>query len=313
MSEPAIRYKIENWSEYNQSLIRRGDITLWFDQEVLSQWQATERTGKRGRPIVYSAVVLRCMLALRLLYCLPLRAAQGLFCSLLCLLGLALPVPNYTTLCRRQGTLHVDLGVSSAEEPRHILVDSTGLKVFGEGEWKVRQHGVGKRRTWRKLHLAIDAKSREIVAAALTDSGTQDCEVLPSLLLQIDGFMAKVGADGAYDSWECRYAIIQHHAQAVIPPRENAVINGNDQIEEVRQRDEALRQIEREGLKAWKQDSGYHQRSLAETAMFRVKTTFGTEMKARVIQNQITEALMKSHILNRFIQQGLPASVQIEA
>jgi hypothetical protein len=205
------------------------------------------------------------------------------------------------------------LGVSSAEEPRHILVDSTGLKVFGEGEWKVRQHGVGKRRTWRKLHLAIDAKSREIVAAALTDSGTQDCEFLPSLLLQIDGVMAKVGADGAYDSWECRYAIIQHHAQAVIPPRENAVINGNDQIEEVRQRDEALRQIEQEGLKAWKQNSGYHQRSLAETAMFRVKTTFGTEMKARVIQNQITEALTKSHILNRFIQQGLPASVKIEA
>lgn len=312
MSEPTIRYKVENWPEYNQSLIRRGDITLWFDQEVIYQWKANERTGKRGRPIVYSAVVLCCMSALRLLYRLPLRSAQGLFCSLLHLLGLALPVPNYTTLCRRQATLPMDLGASTAEQPRHILIDSTGLKVFGEGEWKVRQHGVGKRRTWRKLHLAIDGKSREIVAAALTDSGTADCEVLPSLLLQIDGVIGKVGADGAYDSWECRYSIIQHHAQAVIPPRQNAVIKDNDQIEEVRQRDEALEQIKDEGLKAWKQDSGYHQRSLAETTMFRVKTTFGTEMKARVIQNQITEALLKSHILNRFIQQGLPASVKVE-
>jgi IS5 family transposase len=312
MSEPTIRYKVENWPEYNQSLIRRGDITLWFDQEVIDQWKATERTGKRGRPKVYSAVVIHCMSTLRLLYSLPFRSAQGLFCSLLCLLGLALPVPYYTTLCRRQATLPVNLAVSTAEEPRHILIDSTGLKVFGEGEWKVRQHGVGKRRTWRKLHLAIDAKSREIVAAVLTDSGTADSEVLPTLLLQIDGEMAKISADGAYDSWECRYSIIQHHSQAVIPQRKNAVINGNDQIQEVRQRDEALEQIKAEGLKAWKQASGYHQRSLAETTMFRVKTTFGTEMKARVIQNQITEALLKSHILNRFIQQGLPASVKVE-
>lgn len=206
----------------------------------------------------------------------------------------------------------LDLGVNRSEEPRHVLVDSTGLKVFGEGEWKVRQHGVGKRRTWRKLHLAVYAKTREIVAMALTESKRGDCQVLPSLLLQIEGKLSKVGADGAYDTWECRYAIIQHEAQAVIPPGADAVLNGNDQIEKVRQRDQAIREIKENGLKAWKQNSAYHQRSLAETTMFRMKTTFGGELQSRVIQNQIAEAVLKSHILNRFIQEGLPQSVKLQ-
>jgi hypothetical protein len=313
MSQAPVRYKIQNWAEYNQALIRRGDITWWFDQDVIAQWQQGQRTGRRGRPVIYSDVALQCMLALRLLYRLPLRAAQGLLGSLLGLLGCMLPVPNYSTLCRRQRHLSLDLGVSPTEGPRHVLVDSTGLKVFGEGEWKVRQHGVGERRTWRKLHLAVDAKTREIVAMALTESNRSDCEMLPSLLLQIDGKLSKVGADGAYDTWECRYAIIQREALAVIPPGTDAVINGNDQIEEVRQRDQAIREIKEDGLKTWKQNSDYHQRSLAETTMFRMKTTFGGELQSRVIQNQIAEAVMKSHILNRFIQEGLPQSVRREA
>jgi hypothetical protein len=310
MSQAPVRYQIQNWAEYNQALIRRGDITWWFDQDVIARWQQSQRTGRRGRPVIYSDAALQCMLALRLLYRLPLRAAQGLLGSLLGLWGCMLPVPNYSTLCRRQRHLSLDLGVSPTEGPRHVLVDSTGLKVFSEGEWKVRQHGVGKRRTWRKL--AVDAKPREIVAMALTESKRSDCEMLPSLLLQIDGAISKVGADGAYDTWECRYAIIQREAVAVIPPGTDAVINGNDQIEEVRQRDQALREIKKDGLKAWKQNSDYHQRSLAETAMFRVKTSFGGELKSRVIQNQIAEAVMKSHILNRFIQEGLPQSVRRE-
>lgn len=312
MSEEQVRYQVTNWNEYNQALIERGDITLWLHQRVLDQWQAPHRTGRSGRPCLYSNLALQCMLALRLLYRLPLRAAQGLLGSLLRLVGCGLPVPHYSTLCRRQRHLAVDLGVGPAEGPRHVVVDSTGLKVFGEGEWKVRQHGVGKRRTWRKLHLAVDTQTREIVGTVLTDSKLSDCQVLPSLLLQIDGAISKVGADGAYDTWECRYAIIQREALAVIPPGADAVINGNEQIEEVRQRDAAIRAVRKDGRRAWKQNSGYHQRSLAETAMFRVKTTFGGELKSRIIQNQIAEAVMKSHILNRFIQTGRPKSVRTE-
>lgn len=313
MSQPSARCKVTNWKEYNASLVRRGDLTLWFDEAVLNQWQAIQPTGRRGRPKVYADLAVQCLLALRLLYHLPLRAAQGFMQSLLGLLECALPVPNYTTLCRRQSSLAADLGANPTDQPRHLLIDSTGLKVYGEGEWKVRQHGKSKRRTWRKLHLAIDAATQEIVAVALTEAGRADCQELPGLLLQIDGAISKVATDGAYDTWECRYAIIQKNAHAVIPPRENAVVNGNGKIEEVRQRDEAIRQIEERGLESWKVQSGYHRRSLVETAMFRVKRTFGGALRARAIQNQIAEAVLKSRILNRFIHQGMPKTVKSPA
>jgi hypothetical protein len=246
------------------------------------------------------------MLVLRLFYRLPLRAAQGLMESLLKLLHSPLRVPDYTTLCRRQRTAHLGLELNRAEGPLHVLVDSTGLKVFGEGEWKVRQHGTEKRRTWRKLHLAVDAVTQEIVAAALTDNATHDCQLLPKLILEIDGEIAKVTADGAYDTWECRYAISTRQADAVIPPRSNARVTECDQIPEAAQRDQAVEHIREKGLADWKESTEYCRRSLVETAMFRVKSTFGDKMKAREIQNQIAEAVLKSHVLNEFIRLGMP-------
>jgi hypothetical protein len=246
------------------------------------------------------------MLVLRLLYRLPLRAAQGLMASLLLLLDCPLRVPDYTTLCRRQRSLAVKVQADRADEPRHILIDSTGLKVFGEGEWKVRQHGKEKRRTWRKLHLAIDAQTQEIVAAALTTNSLHDCQVLPKLLLEVEGDITRVTTDGAYDTWECRYEISTRRADAVIPPRCNARVTECDGIPEAAQRDQAVEEIRDQGLKHWKESTGYHRRSLVETAMFRVKSTFGDKMKAREIQNQIAEAVLKSNVLNEFIRLGMP-------
>jgi len=307
MSEEKALYRVTNWEEYNQSLIRRGNMELWFNEEVLEQW-AAPATGRRGRPRQYSDLALQCLLALRLLYHLPLRATQGFFLSLLRLLECPLAVPNYTTLCRRQGRLGPGLAVTPSQAPRHLLIDSTGLKIFGEGEWKVRMHGKSKRRTWRKLHLAVDGATQEIVATRLTESSVRDAQVLPSLLLQVDGRIRQVSADGAYDTWECRYVIHTREAQATIPPRDNGVPAGCPEIPPAAERDQALADIERDGSKSWRQQSGYSRRSLAETAMFRVKTTFGEKMRARLIQNQIAEAVMKSHILNKFIQEGLPKS-----
>ena len=159
-----------NWSDYNKALIQRGDLTLWLTDEVMDGWQAAPPSGKPGRPRTYSDLAVQCISVLRLFYRLPLRAAQGLMASLLQLLDCPLRVPDYTTLCRRQRSLLVKVQANPAEEPRHILIDSTGLKIFGEGEWKVRQHGKKKRRTWRKLHLAIDAQTQEIVAAVLANN-----------------------------------------------------------------------------------------------------------------------------------------------
>ena len=311
MNEKLVRYRVSNWREYNQSLIERGNIELWFNDSVLAQWTGPTATGRRGRPRVYSDLAMQCLFALRLFYQLPLRATQGLFISLLRLLDCPLTVPNYSTLCRRQARLTPGLAATAAKDARHVLIDSTGLKVSGEGEWKMRTHGKSKRRTWRKLHLAIDAKTREIVATRLTEAAVHDGEVLPELLLQVQGKIRKVTADGAYDTWECRYEVQLRDAEATIPPRENAVPAGCADVPPVAERDQAISQIKQMGLKAWKQQTGYSQRSLAETTMFRVKATFGEKMKARLIQNQVAEAVMKSHILNRFIQQGLPKSTKV--
>lgn len=311
MNKTPVRYRVSNWRDYNQSLIQRGNMELWFNETVLAQWIGTAATGRRGRPRVYSDLALQCLFALRLLYHLPLRATQGLFTSLLRLLDCPLTVPNYSTLCRRQARLNPGLALTAAKGARHLLIDATGLKVFGEGEWKMRTHGKSQRRTWRKLHLAVDANTREIVATRLTEASVHDAEVLPELLLQVQGKIRKVTADGAYDTWECRYEVHLRDGETVIPPRDNAVRAQCPEVPPVAERDRAIGQIKQMGLKAWKQQTGYSQRSLAETTMFRVKATFGEKLKARVIQNQVAEAVMKSHILNRFIQQGLPKSSKV--
>jgi hypothetical protein len=311
MSETPVRYRVTNWHEYNQSLIQRGNLELWFNEEIIAQWTRPAPTGQRGRPRIYSNLAVQCLFTLRLLYRLPLRATQGLFLSLLRLLGCPLAVPDYTTLCRRQASLKPGLAVTPTTDARYLLIDSTGLKIFGESEWKMRTHGKGKRRTWRKLHLAIDAQTREIVATRLTEATIHDAQVLPDLMLQVAGKIRKVSADGAYDTWECRYEIHAREAQANIPPRENAAETGAVDVPPAAERDQAIQEIQRTSLAEWKERTDYGQRSLAETAMFRVKTTFGERMKARIIQNQVAEAVMKSHILNRFIQQGLPKSEKI--
>lgn len=303
-------YQVKNWPEYNEALVKRGDLTFWLNESVLADWQRTERSGRPGRPQTFSDSALECMLALRSIFRLPLRGTEGLMRSLFVLLGIAARVPTFATLSRRQGRLKIDLGAVPAGEPLHLLIDSTGLKVFGEGEWKTRQHGIGKRRTWRKLHLAIDAKSRQIVSVELTGNDTHDAEVLPKMLAGIDCEIEKVGADGAYDTWKCRYAIHERGASAVIPPREDAVFSKRNHPAAL-ERNEAVEHQYEWGRKHWKQQSGYHTRSLVETTMFQIKRTFGAETQAREIQNQIAEAVMKSKILNTFIQHGLPRSVKI--
>ena len=303
-------YQVKNWPEYNEALVKRGDLTFWLNASVLAEWKQSEPTGKPGRPKTFSDSAVECMLALRSIFRLPLRGTEGLMRSLFALLGVATEVPTFATLSRRQGRLTIDLGAIPSGEPIHLLVDSTGLKVFGEGEWKVRQHGIGKRRAWRKLHLGVDAKTRQIVSVELTDKDTADSQVLPRMLASIQCEIEKVGADGAYDTWKCRYAIHQRGASAVIPPRQDAVLSDRDHPA-AKERNEAIEHRDGWGDKHWKKESGYHARSLVETAMFQVKTTFGAETQAREIQNQIAEAVMKSKILNTFIQQGLPETIKI--
>jgi Transposase DDE domain len=189
-------YRICNWGQYNEALVDRGSLTLWVDQATLKAWRY-QGPAQQGAQFRYSDLAIQCVLTLRAVYHLTLRGTEGFARSLFELMGLDLPVPDYTTLCRRARTLPITLP-GKAEGPLHLVLDSTGLKVYGEGEWKVRQHGYSKRRTWLKLHLAIDPGTHEIQAAIVSEPGVTDAEAVPDLLGQVENPVEGVSADGAF-------------------------------------------------------------------------------------------------------------------
>ena len=190
-----------------------------------------------------------------------------------------------------------------------MLVDATGLKVYGEGEWKVRTHGIGKRRTWRKLHIAMDADTGEILATVATTSNVSDKEVLPHLLEQIEDEIEQLTGDGGYDYATCYEAIAEREARAVIPPRRNAQLNPHD--DRFKARDRNIREVRKVGRKKWKKQSCYHRRRLVETQMMRMKTVFGSGLSRRRFQNQATEMSIRCGALNRMTQLGMPESYAI--
>ena len=218
---PRTRYRTRNWREYDRGLIARGDLTVWLSPDLA--WQALGSTGRRGRPQVFSDVAIQCVLTLKVLFQLPLRAAQGMAGSLIRLAGLDWPVPHYSTLSRRQKKLTVVIPYRLRGEPLHLVIDSTGLKVLGEGEWKVRRHGADRRRVWRKVHLAVGADSHEIRAVEMTDHRHGDGEILPDLLAQIpEGErITSISRDGAYETRFVYKASDARKAALLVPPRRN--------------------------------------------------------------------------------------------
>lgn len=306
-AEPKQRYRVRNWRAYNRALIQRGSLTLWFDDASIRHWCANEHPEETGRPTVYSDMAIQCMLTIKAVFQLALRQTQGLIASLIQLMGLSLPTPHYTTVSRRSATVDVDLETRARTEPLHVVVDSTGLKIFGEGEWTVRQHGWQKRRTWRKLHLGIDEAAGEIVAHLTTEHTITDDTAFPDLLAQIPGPLDQVTADGAYDTTDCYDAIVARNARPVIPPDANATDHGTD-----RARDQTVRRIGQIGRKAWKREARYHRRSLAETMMYRMKTIFGPRLSARTLPRQQTESAIRCRALNRMTRLGMPQSYPVQ-
>lgn len=217
-----------------------------------------------------------------------------------------LPVPDHSTVSRRLGKLSIVLPVVEGTGPRHVVVDSTGVKVYGEGEWKVRQHGYSKRRTWRKLHLGVDESTGEILSAVVSTNNVSDDEAFGDLLDGIEGEIEAVSADGAYDKRKCYDAIAEREAEAHIPPREDAQYW--DKEGETHARNQTLNRIEAVGRAEWKRESGYHRRSLAETMMFRFKTIFGDTCSRRTFDHQASELLLACAALNRMTHLGMPDS-----
>jgi IS5 family transposase len=302
-------YRLRNWQQYNAALVQRGSLTLWISEETIAAWNNTARTGQRGKPATYTDTVILCMASLQEIYHLPLRATEGLLRSGIKLLGVELAVPDHTTLCRRRQVLEVRLPRRPKDDPLHLVVDSTGVKVYGEGEWKVRQHGYTKRRTWRKLHLGADEATGELAAAVVSTNNFTDGQVLPDLLEQVADEIKQVSGDGGYDKRNCYDAIGARGARAAIPPQKNAKIwqHGNSKEERLA-RDENVRGCRQQGRAQWKRESGYHRRSLAETQMFRLKTIFSERVSARSFAGQATQLLVRCAVLNQMTHLGMPES-----
>lgn len=301
-----VQYRVTNWPEYDRALVRRGSLTLWFDDVFLNERWRPAPTGRRGAPFRYSDTAIQALLILKAVFDLPYRMVEGLAGSIVRLLGLTLSIPDHTLLSRRAKTLRVEIPRRARTGLIHLVVDSTGLKVYGEGEWKVRQHGAGQRRTWRKVHVAVDAQVKDVLAVEVTTAQWTDGEVFAGLLEQIEDPIAQVDADGAYDTRAVSAAAAAHGADLVVPPRENAVPWAADHP-----RTQALADIATHGLSAWKRARGYHHRSLAENAMYRFKQLFGDRLASRRFETQVTEVHVRVAALNVMTYLGMPVSVPV--
>ena len=314
-NKPKARYRLTNWPAYNQALIQRGRLQLWLDEQTLQNWYYSGQP-RRGAPYRYSDACIECALQLKYVLGLAFRQTQGLLCSLIELMGINLHIPSYSQLCRRQARLNHQLSTKPSptvnSQGGYIVVDSTGLKLYGEGEWKVRQHGLSKRRSWRKVHLAYDESTHQILAISVTNNDIDDASMLEPLLEQIPLSIAKVAADGAYDRQKVYDYLQKRQIQALIPPRVNAIVWKDKQGQILaHQRNQAVIACKDFGSSEWKKQTGYHRRSMAETAMYRLKTTFSDRLKSRLINNQKVEVRIKANCLNLFSKLIRPKTIKI--
>tara|TARA_R100001224_G_C4007485_1_gene144958 strand:- start:146 stop:1078 length:933 start_codon:yes stop_codon:yes gene_type:complete len=297
------KYKTTNWSAYNEALRQRGSLTIWFDPDMV--WRPPP-TGKRGRQPSFSDAAIQTCLTMKVLFGMPLRQTTGFVESLLRLVGLDWRVPDFSTLCRRQRTLNVAIPYRGGTGPLELLIDSTGIKAEGEGEWNARKHGGPRRRIWRKIHIGIDEQTLEVRAVEITGSNIGDAPMLPELLDQIppDQDVGSVTADGAYDTRKCYDAIAARGAHAVIPPRKNAKPWKPTSSGAIA-RNEAVRASRYLGKTLWRRWSGYHRRSRVEAKMNCIKL-LGQSLMARDFDRQVAELQVRIAVLNGYTALGIP-------
>jgi len=312
---PRARYRVANWPEYDRALQQRGSLTVWVTPEALAAWHPP-RTGRRGRSRTYSDIAIETGHLLRLAFGRPWRQTEGLLRSLAALLGLDIGVPDHTTFSRRSPGLSLASSLAETQRsgPVHVVIDATGLKVYGAGEWLTEKHGERGRRTWRKLHLAVDPESGEIVASALTTTEEGDAALVGLLLEQITSPIASVIADGAYDGEPVYRAVAERQpdppAAVIIPPRATAVASPTADTTPS-QRDQHIRMIQDRGRLGWQKAVGYGRRSLGETAMFRYKAIIGRGLRARTLSAQKTETKVGCSVLNQMTRLGMPMSQRV--
>jgi hypothetical protein len=314
---PRQKRKVTNWPAYEASLRQRGNLTVWFTDEAVAAWGAEPRTTRGGQPS-YSPLAILTALTLRAVFRLAYRQAEGLIGSIIRLLGLALRVPDHTTLSRRAAMLKVPrpqpntTGAGGDAQTVHLLVDSTGLKLCGAGEWLVEKHGTRTRRSWKKLHLGVDADTGQIVATALTSKDVDDGAEVGPLLDRVIGSLSSFAGDGAYDQDGVYAAVAERHPEAavIVPPRITAVPSEMATTSPT-QRDCHLQCIAGRGRMAWQRASGYNRRAKVEAAIGRWKQVIGDGLRSRMDDRRTTEVDVAVHVLNRMLELGRPNYVRI--
>ena len=291
------RYRTTNWKSYNGGLKQRGSLLIWLDKDMV--WRAP-KAGRPGRPPVFFDAAIQFCLMVKVLFGLPLRQTTGMVASILQMARLDWAVPDFSTLSRRQKTISVDISSRRAAGPLNLLVDSTGIKFLGDGEWLARKHGTHRRRQYRKVHLAMDTATGDIRAVEFTSSREGDSPVLPDLLDQIppDEQIGTVTEDGAFDTRRCHAAILERGGTAIIPIHKNGR-RWKEDCTAARARNDTLRTTQRFGRAIWKRWSGYHVRSRIEARM-RCLKSFGERIASRDPDRQTAEIHVRIALMNRF-------------
>jgi hypothetical protein len=307
---PKQRFRATNWAEYDAALRGRGSLTVWFTDAAIAAWKAEPRTTRGGQRR-YSELAITTALTLRAVFRLALRQTEGLIGSIIALLGLDLAVPDHSTLSRRAETLEVPRA-RPGTRPIHLLVDSTGLRLCGPGEWLVENHGPRTRRSWRKLHIGVDADTGRIVAAELTAHDVDDASRVGPLLDQVADPIASFTADGAYDQGGVSAEVAARHPNAavIVPPRSSTVPSATADTAPT-QRDQHLRAIAERGRMGWQKASGYNWRALVEADIARFKRVIGGGLHSRTDERRATEVATAVRALNRMLELGRPEYVRI--
>lgn len=301
------KYKVNNWPEYNDALRRRGDFTIWFTEDAITDWRPA-KTGSRGRPQEYSDHAIETAILIRQVFHLPLRQTEGFMISVARMMGAHICIPDFSCISKRSIELPRHLLSKATQPGALVIIDSTGLKVYGKDEWHQEKHAVRARRTWRKLHLVVD-ENHQLLACELTTPEVGDPTAVADLLDQIDSPFETFIGDGAYDADTVSKAVLlkQSDALIVVPPPKTAVCSSAGDS----QRDDHIREIKAHGRIAWQRKTGYGLRAHAELAMQRYKRIIGSAMKARQLPQQKTEAWVSASALNIMSNLGMPVSVKI--
>ena len=314
---PKAKYRVSNWSEYNESLKNRGSLTIWISEDVITTWHPEIINRQRGGQLKYSDIAIETGLTIRKVYNLKLRQTEGFLKSIIELLKVDIDIPDYTTFCKRAKSLEINISNRKKGEPLHIIVDSTGVSIINQSEWYETKYSNRKRkmRTYRLLHIAIDEITGEIISSELTTNRESDHAQVPVLLGNIEEDIASFTADGTYDKPDVYNYLEEEYKlnnpdTVIIPPRKDLHFSKDIETNPTI-RDQNLLYIKDHGRMNWQKHFGYNYRSKVENAIFRYKTILGDKLKSKLFENQEVEAKIGCKILNKMTEIGMPISYRV--